>query len=272
VLKTSREILQLRVCDPTVGSGAIIVAACRYLADRLVEAWQVEVADGRSPTRLEGVQPDEWTLEARRLVVDHCLYGVDRDPMAVQMTKLSLWLTTMAKERPFTFLDHAFRSGDSLLGVTALDQIAAFHLDPVTGRINWALHPWVQWPFFWRPIHLIHFSVINTLYGMAININTWKPILANGTGGLSGPAVKPIALSMVWKVAGCVGIPVIGCGGIMNAEDALEFIMAGATAVEVGTANLVNPRTALDIIDGLYQFMKAEGIGNIAELRGAARL
>jgi hypothetical protein len=134
VPKTSREILDLKVCDPTVGSGAIIVAACRYLADRLVEAWQVEVADGRHPARLEGVHPDDWTLEARRLVVDHCLYGVDRDPMAVQMAKLSLWLTTMAKERPFTFLDHAFRSGDSLLGVTSLDQIAAFDLEPLKGR------------------------------------------------------------------------------------------------------------------------------------------
>jgi dihydroorotate dehydrogenase (NAD+) catalytic subunit len=115
-------------------------------------------------------------------------------------------------------------------------------------------------------------SLINTVSGMAIDVNRRKPCLGNITGGLSGPAIKPIALSMVWKVAGCVGIPVIGCGGIMNAQDALEFIMAGATAVEVGTANLVNPQTALDIIDGLQQFIKAEGIGKITELRGAARL
>jgi dihydroorotate dehydrogenase (NAD+) catalytic subunit len=115
-------------------------------------------------------------------------------------------------------------------------------------------------------------SLINTISGMAIDVKGRKPRLGNITGGLSGPAIKPIALLMVWKVAGCVKIPVIGCGGIMSAEDALEFIMAGATAVEVGTANLVNPQTALDIIDGLLRFMQAGGIGNIAELRGAARL
>ena len=115
-------------------------------------------------------------------------------------------------------------------------------------------------------------SLINTISGMSIDVKRRKPRLGNITGGLSGPAIKPIALAMVWKVAGCLRIPVIGCGGIMNAEDALEFIMAGATAVEVGTANLVNPQTALDIIDGLYRFMQAEGIANIAELRGVARL
>ncbi len=115
-------------------------------------------------------------------------------------------------------------------------------------------------------------SLINTLSGISIDVKRRRPGLGNVTGGLSGPAIKPIALSMVWKVAGCVKIPVIGCGGIMNAEDALEFIMAGATAVEVGTANLVNPQTALDIIDGLSQFIRAEGIGNITDLRDAARL
>jgi len=115
-------------------------------------------------------------------------------------------------------------------------------------------------------------SLINTVSGMSIDIKRRKPRLGNITGGLSGPAIKPIALAMVWKVAGCVKIPVIGCGGIMTAEDALEFIMAGATAVELGTANLVNPRTALDIIDGLDRFIQAEGIANIADLRGIARL
>jgi hypothetical protein len=134
VLKSSDEILSLKVCDPAVGSGAIIVAACRYLADRLVEAWKHESDAGQLPARLAGLEADDWTLEARRLVADHCLYGVDRNPMAVEMAKLSLWLTTMAKERPFTFLDHSFRAGDSLLGVTSLDQIAAFHLDPAEGR------------------------------------------------------------------------------------------------------------------------------------------
>ena len=115
-------------------------------------------------------------------------------------------------------------------------------------------------------------SLINTVSGMSIDIQRRKPRLGNITGGLSGPAIKPIALAMVWKVAGCLRIPVIGCGGIMTAEDALEFIMAGATAVEVGTANLVNPRTVLEIIDGLRQYMQAEGIRNITDLRGIARL
>ncbi len=114
-------------------------------------------------------------------------------------------------------------------------------------------------------------SLINTISGMSIDVKRRKPRLGNITGGLSGPAIKPIALAMVWKVAGYLRIPVIGCGGIITAEDALEFIMAGATAVEVGTANLVNPQTALDIIDGLYRFLQAEGIANIAELRGVAR-
>lgn len=115
-------------------------------------------------------------------------------------------------------------------------------------------------------------SLINTVSGMSIDVKKRKPRLGNITGGLSGPAIKPIALSMVWKVAGCAGVPVIGCGGIMSAEDALEFIMAGAAAVEVGTANLVNPQTALDIIDGLSRFMRAEGIADISDLRGKARL
>ena len=115
-------------------------------------------------------------------------------------------------------------------------------------------------------------SLINTVSGMAIDVKRRKPRLGNITGGLSGPAIKPIALAMVWKVAGCVKIPVIGCGGIMTTEDALEFIMAGATAVEVGTANLAGPQTALDIIAGLSRFLQAEGIANIADLRGIARL
>ncbi len=91
-------------------------------------------------------------------------------------------------------------------------------------------------------------SLINTITGMAIDVRKRAPKLGHVTGGLSGPAIKPVALRMVYQVAGCVSVPVIGCGGIMCAEDALEFIMAGATAVEVGTANLVDPNAALDII------------------------
>lgn len=140
-LKSSTELLRLKVCDPAVGSGAILVAACRYLADRLVEAWKAEASTGSLPAILEGVQESEWTLVARRSVTDHCLYGVDRNPMALEMAKLSLWLTTMAKERPFTFLDHQVRSGDSLLGITSLDQVRWVHIDPERGRKLWKDKP-----------------------------------------------------------------------------------------------------------------------------------
>jgi hypothetical protein len=127
-LRPSAELLDLKICDPAVGSGAILVAAGRYLADRLVEAWVAEEAD-------EAVgADDEVRLTARRAVADRCLYGVDRDPLAAEMAKLSLWLITMAKDRPFTFLDHAVRTGDALLGVTSLDQIRWMHLDPAAGR------------------------------------------------------------------------------------------------------------------------------------------
>lgn len=140
-LKSSTDLLGLKVCDPAVGSGAILVAACRYLADRLVEAWKAESSAGSPPAILEGVHESEWTLVARRSVTDHCLYGVDRNPMALEMAKLSLWLTTMAKERPFTFLDHQVRSGDSLLGITSLDQVCWVHIDPERGKQLWGERP-----------------------------------------------------------------------------------------------------------------------------------
>jgi len=113
-------------------------------------------------------------------------------------------------------------------------------------------------------------SLINTLKGMAIDTRTRKPVLGNTSGGLSGPAIKPVALYMVYQVARKVKVPVIGCGGITTVNDALEFIMAGATAVQVGTANFTNPCTPLDIIDGIERFMKKEGIRQISELIGAA--
>jgi dihydroorotate dehydrogenase (NAD+) catalytic subunit len=114
-------------------------------------------------------------------------------------------------------------------------------------------------------------SLINTVGGMAIDIRQRKPVLGNISGGLSGPAIKPIALWMVYRVAGCVKIPVIGCGGITNAADALEFIMAGAAAVQVGTANLTDPRTMAAIIDGLAEYLTTHGIRTIGDLRGLAR-
>ena len=111
-------------------------------------------------------------------------------------------------------------------------------------------------------------SLINTITAMAIDIETRRPKLANITGGLSGPAIKPVALRMVWQVAQAVKIPIIGIGGIMTAADALEFFIAGARAIEVGTANFVNPRATTDIIDGLEKFLTEKGIGKITELVG----
>jgi dihydroorotate dehydrogenase (NAD+) catalytic subunit len=113
-------------------------------------------------------------------------------------------------------------------------------------------------------------SLINTLKGMSIDIKTRKPVLGNICGGLSGPAIKPVALYMVYQVARKVKVPVIGCGGINTASDALEFIMAGASAVQVGTAIFANPCTPLDILEGIERFMKKEGIRNLSELIGAA--
>ncbi|GBE06317.1 MAG TPA: dihydroorotate dehydrogenase [Nitrospirae bacterium] len=111
-------------------------------------------------------------------------------------------------------------------------------------------------------------SLINTITGMAIDIRTRKPKLANITGGLSGPAVRPVAVRMVWECSKAVNIPIIGMGGIISAEDALEFIMAGASAVAVGTANFVNPRAAQDIIAGIRSFMSGQGIHNIKKIIG----
>jgi dihydroorotate dehydrogenase (NAD+) catalytic subunit len=109
-------------------------------------------------------------------------------------------------------------------------------------------------------------SLINSITGMAIDIKNRKPKLSTVTGGLSGPAIKPIALHMVWKVAKEVNIPVIGIGGIMDYEDVLEFLIAGATAIEVGTANFINPRVTIDIIDGIEEYLKENDIDNIKYL------
>lgn len=111
-------------------------------------------------------------------------------------------------------------------------------------------------------------SLVNTFKAMAIDINKRKPVFNNVCAGLSGPAIKPIALRMVYEVCKSVDVPVIGMGGIASAEDAIEFIMAGATAIQVGTANFMKPNIALDIIDGIEDFMIREGIKNIEEIRG----
>ena len=114
-------------------------------------------------------------------------------------------------------------------------------------------------------------SIINTLLGMAIDIKTRCPMLANVTGGLSGPAIKPVALRMVWQVAKTVNIPIIGIGGIMNAQDALEFIIAGATAVQVGTANFIDPSISVKILEGIKNYCQKDKIGDIKDLIGTLR-
>jgi dihydroorotate dehydrogenase (NAD+) catalytic subunit len=111
-------------------------------------------------------------------------------------------------------------------------------------------------------------SLINTLLGMAVDVRTMKPKLSTVTGGLSGPAVKPVALRMVWQVARAVKIPVIGIGGIMNTDDALEFIMAGAVAVQVGTASFIEPRTAEMVVTGINNFLAGKNFSSISEITG----
>ena len=111
-------------------------------------------------------------------------------------------------------------------------------------------------------------SLINTLMGMAIDIERRKPLLSIRTGGLSGPAVKPVALRMVWQVAKAVGIPVVGLGGISNAKDAIEFLMAGATAIEIGTANFLDPAVSIKVRDGIGDWLDAHGCQSVEEIIG----
>lgn len=143
-LKSTEELLDLKICDPAMGSGAFLVQACRWLSDRLVEAWSATESSGKqidSEGRIvedvgtEGFEPlsqdvEERAIIARRLIAERCLYGVDRNQLAVELAKLSLWLTTMSKGRPFGFLDHNLRSGDSLLGIYDLDQLVELDMNP----------------------------------------------------------------------------------------------------------------------------------------------
>lgn len=144
-LKTPAELLDLKICDPAMGSGAFLVQACRWLAERLVEAWAISEAEGGFVTADGEVRPspggadplpggmDERLLTGRRLIAERCLYGVDVNPLAVELAKLSIWLVTLAKGRPFGFLDHNLRHGDSLLGIHRLDQLTKLKLNPDDG-------------------------------------------------------------------------------------------------------------------------------------------
>jgi len=115
-------------------------------------------------------------------------------------------------------------------------------------------------------------SLINTLLAMAINHETRKPILATITGGLSGPAVKPVALRMVWEAYHAVHIPVIGIGGIMNAADAIEFLLAGSTAIQVGTANFIDPQVSVKIVEGITEYCERNKISSVRDLTGALEI
>jgi dihydroorotate dehydrogenase (NAD+) catalytic subunit len=115
-------------------------------------------------------------------------------------------------------------------------------------------------------------SLINTILAMAIDPEKRKPVLATVTGGLSGPAIKPVALRMVWEAYRAVSIPVIGIGGIMNASDAIEFILAGATAVQIGTANFIDPEVTIKVIEGIEKYLNRHNIADVKELIGALEL
>lgn len=114
-------------------------------------------------------------------------------------------------------------------------------------------------------------SLINTLMGMSIDIERRKSRLSIGTGGLSGPCVKPVALRMVWQVARAINIPIVGLGGIMNAADAIEFLMAGATAIEIGTANFIDPTTTIRVIDGMNEWLDSHGVKDVHEIIGCLK-
>jgi len=115
-------------------------------------------------------------------------------------------------------------------------------------------------------------SLINTITGLAIDINTWKPVLGNITGGLSGPAIKPVALRMVWQVSKAVNIPIIGVGGIATWQDGVEFLLAGASAIAIGASNFNNPSSVVDVAEGIDNYLEKHGIHNVSELTGALRI
>ena len=115
-------------------------------------------------------------------------------------------------------------------------------------------------------------SLVNTFLGIAINAETRKPILGTITGGLSGPAIKPIALRMVWDVYKAVKVPIVGMGGIMNATDAIEFLLAGSTAIQIGTANYIDPMVSVKVLEGIEEYMDRQGVGSVSELTGAMKL
>ncbi|KID32006.1 Methyltransferase domain [Prauserella sp. Am3] len=149
VPKTADELLELNVADIAMGSGAFLVAAARYLGQRLVEAWARDGDDRAMAAKISralgDVEEDRVVVEARRQVIEHCLYGVDINPTAVEIAKVSLWLVSMDGDKPFTFLDDRLKTGDSLLGVTSIEQVRTMHLDPAAGRdLHSDLFAWTE--------------------------------------------------------------------------------------------------------------------------------
>ena len=154
-LKSPDELLNLKVCDPAMGSGAFLVQACRYLGDRLVDAWEIAEKAGKAIDRYGVVtesppkEPmskvmDDRLCIARQLVAEKCLYGVDINPLAVELAKLSIWLVTISKDRPFGFLDHNLKSGDSLLGISNIDQLVQFRMKPSARGVGNLMEPSIR--------------------------------------------------------------------------------------------------------------------------------
>jgi len=188
----------------------------------------------RRVDEIEGIAGIEINISCPNVKAGGCAFGVDPDTvyLLVKTLRAQTRLPLMAKLSP---------------NVTDITVIARSAEDAGANAI----------------------SLINTLTGMAIDIDTRRPKLANITGGLSGPAIKPVALRMVWQVANTVKIPVVGMGGIMTARDALEFLIAGATAMQVGTANFVNPRATMDILDGIGEYLVEKNIPRVMDIIGS---
>ncbi|HVX22743.1 MAG TPA: type IIL restriction-modification enzyme MmeI [Acidimicrobiales bacterium] len=220
-VRSSEELLNLKVCDPAVGSGAILVAACRYLADALIEAWidegRLDAADLASAS--DNPARNEHRVRAVRLVAERCCYGVDRNPMAVDMAKMSFWLTTTAQDRPFTYLDHNIRAGDSLLGITDVDQLRALHLDPTFGRSRAIGFPGIDPAAAWTAIA----PLVEEAVRLRLDIETSPSDTARDTAQKATLAER--ARQRV-EVARAIADLLVGCAlttaGRNNAATALE--------------------------------------------------
>ena len=223
-VRSSDDILNLKVCDPAVGSGAILVAACRYLADALIEAW---IREGSlDPAELISSSDDpgrnQHRVRAIRIVAERCCYGVDRNSMAVEMAKMSFWLSTMARDRPFSYLDHNLRSGDSLLGITRLEQLRTLHLAPEFGQARPIGLPDIDPLSAWSAIS----PLVDEAVRLRLDIEAAPSDTARDTAhkaALSERANRNVA------VAGAIADHLIGCaltqGTSANVSEALDEVI-----------------------------------------------